>query len=286
LENVAEMNLTRITPGEFWFTVRLVLSVLGRVRLLLPFLIYGALQLITVGVLCGFHSSSLSGVMEPVVRLVGGEGATHYPQLYIALPSLVEKSFVAIHVVLGSLLVGAATLLFWRRFERRSGSLLDGFDTAGRRYARLLGIALVVDLVAVTLSTLVYRLATGGSGGIFAGPFVARGISLLLALLVQTVAAYAVPAVMISNLDLLGALRRSVQIVSRNFAVTFLVVLVAFLPHVPLRYLASKSLFIVEKLRPELVAWLTGLDVVLGVVTTFLVVGAITQLYLFAAGEE
>ncbi|KPJ59857.1 MAG: hypothetical protein AMJ46_09515 [Latescibacteria bacterium DG_63] len=280
------MAFARVTPGEFWLTFRLVISVLGRRRLLVPFLILGVAELVTIGALSAFYAPSLSPAMEPVVRLFGGEAATHYPQLYVAFPSLVERSFAAVHILLGSFLMGAATMLFWRTFSRGRCSLPEGFDEARRRYPQLLAVALVIVFLAVTLSTAAYRLASGGDGGILSAPFVARGIAVVLGLLVQTLAAYAVPSIIISNLGFLRALRRSLEVVARNPLVTFLIVVVAFVPHVPLRYVASKSLFIVEKLRPELVAWLTGLDVLVGIVTGFFLIGAMTRLYLFATREE
>ncbi len=280
------MTVSRVSWGEFWFTTRLVLSVLGRLRLLVPFLLYGCVQLVTLVALACFHVSPFSSVAEPVVRLLGGEAATHFPQFYIGLPSMTERSFLALHVVVGSLLLGAATVLFWNRFEHRSMSLGGAFRTARTLYPRLLAIALIVGLAATTLSTLFYRLATESAGGVLAGPFVARGISILLALVVQAVTTYAVPAVVISNLSLGRALRRTVEVVARNPAITLIVILVAFVPHVPWRYVASKSLVIVEKLKPELVAWVVGVDVLVGIVTTFFLVGAVTQLYLFATREE
>jgi hypothetical protein len=280
------MTPGRVTPGEFWLTLRVAVSALGRKRILVPFLLYGAAQLGVLASLSTFHAPGLSPVAEPIVRSLGGEVATHYPQFYIVLPSIVEKAFAVLHMVLGSLLMGAATVMLWTSFVHRPCTLHEAFVKARRRYPQLLGIAVVVDVLAVTLSTLAYRLASGENGGILAAPFAARGGALFLALLVQTLMAYAVPSLLISNSGFLGALWRTAQLAARNPVTTFIVVTVAFLPHVPLRYVASKSLFIVENLKPELVAWLTGLDVLVAIVTGFFVVAAITRLYLFAVREE
>ncbi|UCF78258.1 MAG: hypothetical protein JSW03_09150 [Candidatus Eiseniibacteriota bacterium] len=280
------MRVERVRSGEFWLSVRLAISALGSRRLLAPFFIYGAVQLGMLVWLCSFHVRELSPAAEPFVRLLGSEAATHYPHFYAALPAVLERAFLMLHVLVGTALMGAATAMFWRNFGHGSCSLVEAISVAGRRYLPLVGVALVIDLVAVTLSTFAYRLTSGEGGGLLAAPFVGRGLALFSALVVQTLGAYGVASVIISDTGFLGAIRRTLKVAGRNFAVTFVVIAIAFLPHVPLRYLASKSLVIVENLKPELVAWLMGLDVFIAVVTGFFVVATVTRLYLFAVGEE
>ena len=72
---------------------------------------------VPAGVLLGliyFYVPGLSPIAEPIVRGLGGEIATHYPDHYWALPKIFWTADVFITVLVGSLTFAVATLSFAR----------------------------------------------------------------------------------------------------------------------------------------------------------------------------
>ncbi|MCK4775221.1 MAG: hypothetical protein KAT30_10565, partial [Candidatus Krumholzibacteria bacterium] len=68
-------------------------SVLG------PFLIFAALQFLLLVSLTLFSVSPLAVVMVPVVKLLGGEEALHYPMHMILLPQMYHQVYLPLAIL-------------------------------------------------------------------------------------------------------------------------------------------------------------------------------------------
>ena len=58
----------------------------------LPLLLVTAIQVALLLLLPSFHHGALIFLGLPLIRLLGGENATHYPLLYYALPTMLEMA--------------------------------------------------------------------------------------------------------------------------------------------------------------------------------------------------
>ncbi|MFH0778040.1 MAG: hypothetical protein V2A71_05340 [Candidatus Eisenbacteria bacterium] len=280
------MSYKHVRATEFWLSLRLALSALRRPELLLPFGLYAGVQLLVTAGIVLFHRPGISMIAEPIVRSVGGEESTHYPQFFASLPLIAERLFSVLHVLVGSIASGATVILASFLIAGRPPEIGRAFRSAGGMYGHLLAVVVLVELITLTLSSLIYRTASGAPGGLLAAPFVARGLSIAVILATQTVFAYLVPSVAVSGNSFRRAVSESIRIAARNVSTTFIVILLSFLPHLPLRYLISKSAFFALKLRPELTAWLIGADVLLGIFTGLFLACCVTRMYLLGAGED
>jgi hypothetical protein len=275
----------RATPSEFWEAVRVGLRSLSRASVLWPLLLLGVAELAALAAILRFYTPGLSLFVEPALRTMAGEGATHYPGSFLAAPAVSERLFLFLDIFLGSAMVGAVTLLVAGRASGREVSPAEVLRRVRGSYLRVVGVVAVADLVGATVSTFVYELLSGARGGLTAAPFVARGAGILCGMLVLGLTVYAVAAVVLSGARLVVALWRSISVAAANALMTFILVGIAILPHLPIRYLMSRGEFVITNLKPELLGWLIGADVVLGVFTSVFLVAAVTRLYVFIFGE-
>src|SRR5262245_48187739 len=242
------MNLFR-SLGIVARAWRSVLPALARPALWWPFLMIAAVEGAVLSLLVGFHQPPVQFLGIPLVRLLGGEVALHYPDFFLRLPLMYARADMVMSVIVTSLGYGAATLLFARRFGFEPG------ETAGRAALRRAPALFLVTAITVA--------GLWGLGRI--GEAVARDLLLnsrivrwgtragLLCgdILIQSLMAYASAWVMLQGHRALPALRDSVRVTVRTFLPTVLLVAIPILLLYPLNYLAQRADLVVLKLRPE-----------------------------------
>jgi len=254
-------------------------ALLGRFRIWLPFLLVAAVQAAALLLVVSFFHPALLRLGDPLIRFVAGPAAVHYPVLYYALPTMFYRMNVVIDALVASIAGGAATLLFaaafgmgqqprpWNRAFRHAHTLI---------LATLVGTALVLGFGALT--TLVPQELTARS---FALRWGVRGGTMLVVILVQGLLIYTTAWIVLMGHKLGPALRDSVRVTLRTFLPTMIVVAVTQLVLFPFQYAGTQAGFIATKLKPEMVGSLLAAQIVLQVVVTFLLVGAITRLFLW-----
>jgi len=257
-------------------------SLLFRSAIWLPFLLMAGIQALALGLLLGFHHDLLLPVGAPLVEMLAGREAMHYPVLYLALPMMFAKVNLGINVLVASLASGVATVLFARAFG--SANVGSAWRAAFRSWPVLivlaaLSIALVLGVSYLT--SLVPEETRSGSRGVRWG---VRALSLLLFVLVQSMLAYTTAWVVLRGQSIWPALRDSVRVAFRTFLPTFIVVGIPALLLYPFSYAVGRVEWIASKFRPEMVSALIGVQLFFELVATFVVVGAITRLFLWRMG--
>lgn len=123
-----------------------VIRLAGDLRLWSPLLLFTLLRLLGLILLVFFHDPRLVAVGGPVVRVLGGEAALHYPAHLYLLPELFRRLDAVWILVVGALGAGMVTL----RFARAFGSAEIAPDPRGalQKLPALLGLA--ASGVAVT----------------------------------------------------------------------------------------------------------------------------------------
>jgi hypothetical protein len=272
------MNLYRSfgIVGRAW---RSVFPAVARPALWVPFLTIAAVQGAALALLVSFHQPSLQSLGVPLVRLLGGDDAVHYPALFVRLPLMYSRADMVLSVLVGSLAYGAATLLFARRFGFEDG---EAATRAALRRAPALflitaitvlalwGLGKVVELVPRDL-LLGNRLVRWGT----------RGGFLCSQILIQSLMAYGTAWVMLEGHSAFPALRDSVRVTVRTFLPTVLLVAIPLLLLYPLNYLAQRVDLVVLKLRPEGIIWVLSAYIASVTLFGFFLVGALTRLFLW-----
>jgi hypothetical protein len=244
-----------------------------------PFLVLAAVQYVALGILVAFHQPAVSPIGVPLIRLAGGDKALHYPMLFLYLPTMYSRIMLVLAVLFASVVVAVATLRFARTL---------GFAPAGRTPTSIRRQLPTVILVSVppTLAILALSWLAGQvpTDLILNNPKVrwgVRGGVLLAVVLVQSFVSYTTAWVVLQGHSVAAALRDSCRVTARTFLPTFLVVAIPVVALYPLSYLMQRGDLFFSKLRPETIAGLLALRIAAELLFGFLLVGAITRLFLW-----
>jgi hypothetical protein len=104
---------------------------------------------------------------------------------------------------------------------------------------------------------------------------------LFLFVVVQSFLVYATAWIVLRGHKVLPAMRDSIRVTARTFVPTFLIVAIPVLILFPLDYLAGRTDLYATKLNPEMTAGILGLRIVIQTLFSFLLVGAVTRLFLW-----
>jgi hypothetical protein len=266
-----------------WHALGHSLRALSAGRLWAPWAALGACQLAMLAALVAFAHPVLAWALVPLVRALGGEAALHYPDFFRVLPFVYSRVDLVLGSVLGAVATGWSTLLFAARWRRQAiGAAAAWAGTAPRALTLVLG-QLPFQLLVLLFTTLLER-SLAGQGGLVRrlGYFVALGgVAGLQALFL-----YFPALVMLERRGLWRALAGLPRAWSRGLWAALLLGLVAVLPLLPLDALAQRSDLLVGRGSPELVAWLTGMQLLVGLAVSFLLAGSATLVYLGAVADE
>ncbi len=275
------MNLFRALSVALW-SLQASISRLFRFSIWVPFLMVGALQLLLLEILLSFHRPVVMSVALPLVTWVGGQGATHYPFFYLALPSVFARVNIAVAVLASSWSVGAGTLLFARSYGQETAA---PYAEARRRY----GALVVVAVLEAALSIGIFLVAGGLPRDYHSAAAVRWGARLApvaVFALVETFLIFTSPWIVLGGRGPFAAIGRSVRTAGRRFLPTFGVVLLMVLLNYPLDYLSQRSDLFYGKFNPELLAWVLVLEIAAAAILGFLLTGAVTRLFLWDREER
>ncbi len=245
----------------------------------LPFVIVAGVQGLALLFLMGFHQNALLPIGLPIVKLLGGEQATHYPVFFFALPTMFFRANLVISTLLASVTGGAATLLFARAF---------GFNDARGAWGRalrcapaLIVLTLLVVAILFGIAALARMIPQEVAQQSFAARWGVRGGTMLLFVLVQSFMAYSTAWIVLMGHKIWPAIRDSVRVTSRTFLPTLIAVGIPAVLLFPFSYVTGRLDLIVGKLRPEVLAGILGGQILVQFLITFFLVGAITRLFIW-----
>lgn len=259
--------------------IRHTLAALRRPRLWIPWLVLGAVELVVVIAVWQFAHPALSWAMAPLMRAMAGPEALHYPRSLEILPVLYDRADVLIGALVGSVAIGAATPMFAEHFRGTTPNPRAALTMAARR-----GLPLI--LVQLPFNLLVTALLYGAGGWLAsrgaAGP-IARVAGLALAgcsLVVQSALFYVTARLVIGGRGVVAALTGTPSTWRRGFAPALLVGTLTLVVLLPLHWLSGRQDVVIARGRPELVGWLTVVELIAGLLNWFLLTGCATLIYL------
>jgi hypothetical protein len=249
----------------------------------LPQILASALLL---GGLLHFYRTPLNVLWAPLVRAIAEENALHYPQFFRELPLV----FFVLESALFWLLLPVGWAAFVhalpRLFREVPPQIKDHLYASRNRALRVWGGAFAASALQICAAVFIGRLS---SSDVAESPrlfYVAQLISFIVITLVQVLAAYVIPAIMLNNLSFADAWVRSWELVTRTFWATTAFVLVPRLPEVPLHFVIARLPEYWGKLDPGSVGPLLAARALVTIAGTFLAFAAITRFYLHVYGED
>lgn len=265
--------------GVAAWAFRAVIGAFTRGRIWLPFLLVAAVQGGVLLLLVHFHRPLLLPMGAPLVRLLGGEGALHYPSFYFALPAMFFRANLVISALIASLAGGVATLLFAHAF---------GLDREKSAYRSVLRRAPALILITLIMGAIIFGIA--GLATLVPSQLAlknsvvrwgTRAVMMFLFILVQSLFAYTTAWIVLMRHRFWPAMRDSFRVTRATLLPTFTVVALPTLLLFPFAYASGRVDYIASHLRPETIGGLVGLQVIGQILLTFLLVGAITRLFLW-----
>lgn len=251
---------------------------LGRFRIWQPFLLLAVVQTGVVIGLTQFYRPGLSTLLAPLVERLSGPGGVHYPQFYLALPTLFSQVNFIIDLLVGSFCIGVAMLVVWLRVSGAQGG-----DPWGLGRRRILALILVRFPLLVLLYLVAWQLPTVlfTDGVEVTGTQVRllRYSTFLVGALLETFFAYAPLFLLLERRGVVRAWKEGIGFLGRVPLATLLVVAVPSLLQIPTSYVLRRAGLVVETLSPELVTVLVVGGILVFAFINFLIVGAVVRLY-------
>lgn len=242
-----------------------------------PFIIFAALEFVVLVSLGAFSVPPLSVVMVPVVSLIGGEQALHYPMHMVLLPRLYNQLYLPLAVFVGFALFGWAVWLMMDHYERAGE---DVPQRGQRRYRDLIPATMVVGFVFVTVVTAI-QLAFSYVGAVVPIGLVGRAawlIGMALVLLFQALTIYSLYFLVTLTGNPIAAISQSIRFGRSHLTLTVSLVVTVFLIHLPINYLTQRADRVVLKFNPELVFVLLAAGIVLEIATSYFLFASTTSL--------
>lgn len=231
-----------------------------------------------------FHHPAVVSFAAPLVRTLGGNEATHYPELMYALPHMFRSIDRWLMAVVGSVAIGGAVAAFAKAY---------GFLLPRRTFSGKVLVALnlvLLGAVSLELAMLVERLFDLVPDDYKLSSTMIRlglsGIELLVAIIVQCALAYTTAWVVLRGDAPWSALRDSAISAARTPLVTFLLVAVPAAMVFPFHFALYEMDLSERDLPPEIMAILLAARLVLELVLTFLREGSLTRVFVWRQLEE
>ncbi|RMD67299.1 hypothetical protein D6833_00370 [Candidatus Parcubacteria bacterium] len=252
---------------------RETLACMRRPRALGPFAAYGLLQLLMLIGFVNLHEFPFSRVFLPLQKMLFGERALHYPNNFVVLPSVMDLCNLALSGLIGIVVIGAATRIFY--FMMGGDSPEGTLRPVLARYGHLFVIWLIE--IALVLAVMYGMARLQPLYPNWTGLLTALRVGIVM--LIMSVFAYSVAVVVLEGTTAIRAIGISVRIFIRWWGLTFLLVTLPSLLRMPLSLLLNDAPRIVENMAPEVIPVLLGGEILFSIFVNFLIIGSITHVY-------
>lgn len=229
-----------------------------------PFVIFFAIEIFCLILIYLSNYNPLVFVFGPIVRAFLGEQFLHFPFNFILLPKFASFSRLALSVVIGSVLSGAATLITANIYYKKNIGLSEAFIKALKKYTALFIILFIINAALYFSFKLIglalFKYFSHGSKELFFLPirFWSYGpipvlINFSAAVFFQAAFIFAIPLVMLDNEAPFKAIARSFMLFFKLFRITSLLVILLMLIYLPILILNMKTIVLIENVFPEFI---------------------------------
>ena len=246
-----------------------------------PFLILALFQAAGLFALSKFYMGGLNQILYPVLSKIFPPVIFHYPQYYLALPSIYSgyNAFI-LGPTIWVLMSAVAVYKLGGYSKGTKYAFGGGLSRAFKSYFPLLLfwiIETVIVFAVLWTLTITFRDYVAGSPRV---KFMFEYGYQLFAFVFSAFLLYTIPGIIISGKRLGGALTGSIRICSKNFFLTYFIIAIpASVGAVIDLFVSGFSPQIISLFNPELIAVLLYIRIGLGVFINLFIYGAAVFVY-------
>ena len=246
-----------------------------------PFLILALFQAAGLFALSKFYMGGLNQILYPVLSKIFPPVIFHYPQYYLALPSIYSgyNAFI-LGPTIWVLMSAVAVYKLGGYSKGTKYAFGGGLSRAFKSYFPLLLfwiIETVIVFAVLWTLTITFRDYVAGSPRV---KFMFEYGYQLFAFVFSAFLLYTIPGIIISGKRLGGALTGSIRICSKNFFLTYFIIAIpASVGAVIDLFVSGFSPQIISLFNPELIAVLLYIRIGLGVFLNLFIYGAAVFVY-------
>jgi hypothetical protein len=246
-----------------------------------PFFIYAIFQTIGFLALLWYYAPILSATVYPIISLFLPSNAFHYPQYYLALPSLYATyESLILGVTVWIVLVAAAVYRFSGIYAGKVPVLRDSISLALRSYLPLLLVWLIETVLVIIILYVPSHLL---KSMIADSPNRAALVDIIFEMIglgVTAMLIYAVPGIILDRKKVWPAIRDSISLFLRNIIFTYSIVFFpSFLRIIMNLLLTSYAPKIITILNPELIPAIMFVYIFAGIFINLFIYGAAVFAY-------
>lgn len=259
------------------------IQILQNGKIIVPLLVYFAIKILLI---ISFIESGTGGLHAFWSFLLPGghaDGLKHYPHHVMLLPLAIQRLDIALDIFIHIIAQGMTVLLVAAAYRGESISVISSFHGTMRRYGHLVIVMIVAIAAIFIVANIPYLIPI--SPGSLPHRHIPTAAGIVLGLITQAFFIYAVPIVLLSVLPAFGALRDNIRFAFRNYTASITLALVTFIVSLPTFLLGFKSQLIALRLFPELLIYIQMTAELLQFVSTYLLVGGVTVLFLKKTGQ-
>lgn len=255
-------------------------------NLYLPFLIFAAIEAITLIILYFSVRMPLVYVFGPPIARFWGERFLHYPANFLLLPKLLSLARSVTIVAFGSLFTGVAVFIALNSYNNKRTNLKEAFKAGIKKYISLFLVVFIVSIIlyySLIFSTLILAKYCPHT---WLGPILLT-INFFLAVVIQAAFLYAIPMLIIENAKLFKSLVGSLTLFIKLFIPTIILVALPMIIYIPILVLTQNSPVLINKFFPEIIVFVLLLAIIVNtLIIDPLVTVSGTNLFLLSRMSE
>lgn len=287
--------MEKISVASVYRSVAGLLS--KRPGILLPFCVVSGLEIFALLTVYLIPQTSLSALLGPPIRSFYGEIYLHYPMDLLLLPKLFQHVQTAVALFVGSWM--SASVVAFISAESQAGSAgLKWYSYSKSvlsRYPAIFVVSLLSFLLAkysMTGTQIVFRWAVNHFPNVMGHlslrwwSLVILAISLGIALTVEILFAYVIPALIIEKKSLWKAFGRSLAVLKRNFLVTLVLVGVPVFLYFVSVLIRGAIPGLIERTFPEISLGILFASILVSFLINSAIMTSVTILFLYQRQRE
>ncbi len=254
-----------------------------------PFIIIAFLECLALELFFFSARTPLVLLFGPIIKKIFGEQFLHYPGNLVLLPRLFYYGQIVIYILAGAFLTAIAVKIFVNIRTGHPVILKAIIKGAGRRYLTFVGYGLIYIALIFILergegfaflkfTRLISRHLFKISPQIYS--IGAAKLLFFTFVIVQIFLALTIPIVITEKKALFKAILGSISIGMRHFLKVFCLVLVPLLLYLPLIFMKTFLVAIIDKTFPDISLYITFLGIVAAIFIDCFVMMSLTQFLL------
>lgn len=245
--------------------------------ILIPFVIAGLFDCLLLALIYLAPRPPLSVVLAPPIRAFWGEKFLHYPYNFLIIPRLYSYGHIFSSATISVLMTATAIGMLKEASSGIKPGISVNLRRSIKRYAGLFGIWLAAFILMGAASKITRLI---GLKGWPVAAAIASAVSFILAVFVEVLFVYAIPAMIIKKEKIFRAVKTGLRFSGANFLPTLILVIVPALIYLPMMALKTKMPFLISKTFPETILIFLGAGIFTSTVINVLIVCSTAALFL------